>query len=425
MVSWRQRVRDLEKQIQILTKENIELKKRLLAYENAHTPPSLQKKKRPPKKESSKRLGAPKGHPKWERKEPRVTGSVEYVEKKCPHCKSKLGMPYKTDRIIVEEIPEPQPIEVIEHLVNHYKCSHCGKKVTAKNKVPSVRFGKNALSHITLLKYDDRLPLRKVTQSLKRHYGLTLTHVGVYKVTGHVAKKLKMPYYEVIRRIRSSRVIYVDETKYKLNGETWWLWTFVSEHDTLFVIRKSRASIVIEEILGKQFRGIISCDGWTAYTTFSDTLQRCWAHLLRETKKMAEDNSEFEGFHASISKLFDKIQELRGDPPPRLERIVHAEKLRLKLKQIAQQMQRYTQFRKLARKILNGLKYWFTCVVQTFVEPTNNFAEHALRELIVQRKIMGGLKSEKGAHIMEIVTSLLASWKKQNKPVFQTMKSFL
>jgi len=50
MVSWRQRVRDLEKQIQILTKENIELKKRLLAYENAHTPPSLQKKKRPKRK---------------------------------------------------------------------------------------------------------------------------------------------------------------------------------------------------------------------------------------------------------------------------------------------------------------------------------------------------------------------------------------
>ena len=280
-------------------------------------------------------------------------------------------------------------------------------------------------AHITLLKFEDRLPLRKTVQSIERHYGISLTHVGVYKVTGNVAKKLEKPYYEIIKRIRSSSVIYVDETKYRLNGETWWLWTFVSEHDTLFVIRKSRSSAVIEGILGKKFKGIISCDGWTAYTTFSDKLQRCWAHLLRETKKMAQDNAEFVPFHNSISALFDEIQKLRGEPPPESERVVHAEYLKAKLKQIISQINAYTKFRKLAAKIKNGLEYWFTCVVHTFVEPTNNFAEQALRELIVQRKIMGGLKSEKGAHIMEVITSNIASWKKQDKHLFSTLKYYL
>jgi hypothetical protein len=53
--------------------------------------------------------------------------------------------------------------------------------------------------------------------------------------------------------------------------------------------------------------------------------------------------------------------------------------------------------------VKNGLGYWFTCLIHLFVEPTNNTAERALRELIVQRKIMGGLRREQGAHIMEVI----------------------
>ena len=54
MLSWRQRIRNLESQIEILKKENDELRRRLLAYENPHTPPS-KSKKHPPKEESDKR----------------------------------------------------------------------------------------------------------------------------------------------------------------------------------------------------------------------------------------------------------------------------------------------------------------------------------------------------------------------------------
>jgi transposase len=427
MVSWRQMIKERDAIIKAQEERICELEKRLLAYENAHTPPSLQrkKKKKPPINNDLKKLGAKKGHPKYERSEPEITGSIEYSEDCCPHCSNILNPPYKIERFIEEEIPEPQPIEVIEHLVHHYKCSKCKKKIIAKNNAPIGRFGKNAQTHITLLKFEDRLPLRKVTQSIERHYQLNLTHVGVYKVTKRVSNKLREPYYEVIKRIRSSKVLYIDETQYKLNGQTWWLWTFVSDHDTLFVIRKSRSKKVIEEILGKKFKGVISADGWSAYKEFTNFLQRCWAHLLRETKKMAEDHEEFIYFHNAISKLFDKIQSIRDDPPPPQDRIIYSEKMRLELKQIVEQMDSYKPFKKLATKIRNGLNYWFTCIKNMEVEPTNNYAEQALRELIVQRKIMGGLKAKKGAEVLETIATMIASWKKQGLSTFNTMKSHL
>lgn len=82
MISWRQRIRHLETRIEQLEKGNEELIRRLLAYENLHIPPSLSKNK-PPKKESLGKVGAPKGNPKYERKDPEPTMSIEYSEKTC------------------------------------------------------------------------------------------------------------------------------------------------------------------------------------------------------------------------------------------------------------------------------------------------------------------------------------------------------
>ena len=95
------------------------------------------------------------------------------------------------------------------------------------------------------------------------------------------------------------------------------------------------------------------------------------------------------------------------------------------MKQIIGQMNGCKEFREFAGKIKNGLEHWFTCLINLFVEPTNNNAERALRELIVQRKIMGGLRREKGARIMEVIASIIATTKIRQQPLFQTIKSYL
>ena len=56
---------------------------------------------------------------------------------------------------------------------------------------------------------------------------------------------------------------------------------------------------------------------------------------------------------------------------------------------------------KLIGKIENGFEYWFTFVIHPGVEPTNNRAERALREYVVQRKIVGTLRNGKGTSIRE------------------------
>lgn len=245
------------------------------------------------------------------------------------------------------------------------------------------------------------------------------------KVIRQVAKKLNEPYYDVIKQVRSSNVVYVDETGYKLNGDQWWLWTFVCRDVVLFVIRESRSKNVVEEILGKRFNGIIGCDGWKTYEGFSDRLQRCWAHLLRESFHLKEKYRDFEKFHEILKELFARIIKIRLKPPDLEERKELVKEMKDILLGTAKRMSKHDHFKEFAGKIENGLNYWFTCVEYLDIEPTNNFAEQALRELIVQRKIMGGLRSEKGAETLEIISTMIATWKKQRKPLLETMKSYI
>ena len=407
-----------------LEKENTDLKKRLLMYENAHTPPSLQRNKKRIPRESSGKLGAPIGHPMYEREEPKIDEIVKYEVNVCPYCDTLLDSK-ETLEVIEEEIPDMKKAKTTKHAIEWATCPNCKRRVVAKNNAPANRFGLNLQAHITLLRHDNRLPLRKVQSTLDRDHEFKITHTGIMKVIRRVAKKLQEPYYEIIKQVRASRVVYIDETGYKLNGEQWWLWTFVCEDVILFVIRKSRSKEVVEEILGKKYDGIISCDGWKTYERFSDNLQRCWAHLLRESHHLKEKHKDFEIYHATLKKLFDEIIEIRLKPPGLDTRIELIEKMKNTLLQIAKSMRVYPQFKKFATTIENGMNYWFTCVENLEVEPTNNFAEQALRELIVQRKIMGGLRSEKGAETLEIISTMIATWKKQGKPLLETMKSYL
>lgn len=146
---------------------------------------------------------------------------------------------------------------------------------------------------------------------------------------------------------------------------------------------------------------------------------------MRECDELEKIYKDFKFKNKQIHDLFIEICKIREDPPPEDKRKFLHKKMKKKLEFIARNMLVDRRFKKLGTKILNGLEAWFTCVVYTDIEPTNNYAEQALRELIVQRKIMGGLRSKDGAVILERLSTCITTWKKQGKPLFETLKSYL
>lgn len=414
------RIVELEKTVLQLHKENAGLHARLRAYENAHTPPSLSKKKREPKEPSGK-LGAPEGHPKYEREQPEPTKTVEHKLDTCPHCNHKLKKPFRVERRIIEEIPKPQPIQVTEHVIEHYECPHCHKKIRAKTNLPKGMFGANTEALTVLLRFEDRLPLRKTVTALQRQ-GLNMTNVCVHNISKRTAHALTPEYQKQIQLLRTSRVVNGDETEIKINGKTYWLWTFVGEQQTIYVIRKHRNESVPKEILGNDFTGIINSDGHSTYRKIGSGQQRCWAHLIRESKELKDEHKLYACHHNNLMKIFAKVKQIRANPPPLEKRTQLKQQLEQQATGIADALDGHTQYRTFTVKLRNAIPALFTCIIHLFVEPTNNIAERALRELIVIRKIIGGLHQETGARTMETITSMLATWKQQGKNPYTALK---
>ena len=75
------------------------------------------------------------------------------------------------------------------------------------------------------------------------------------------------------------------------------------------------------EVLTRRFKGIIVCDGWKPYGMFTNRIQRCWAHLLRESKEIAEKFEEAIPLHKMLKELYEILNEaLENDPPPKVRK---------------------------------------------------------------------------------------------------------
>ena len=267
------------------------------------------------------------------------------------------------------------------------------------------------MAQIALLKYSGRLPCKLVCTALQRDYGLQITPATVLAVNSRVTRVLESDYAAIIERIRRARVLYIDETGFRVAGVKFWLWIFTTENETLVVIRQSREKKVLREVLGERFDGIIVCDGHKAYANYAQNIQRCWAHLLRQAEFASEKTAEAKPFYEALRALYWRlVYALEANPPM---------KERLRLWRNAMQVLNYWIFKKWVEKdtlkavgyLRNGLKHWLTFVLVVGVEPTNNRAERALREHVVLRKIIGGLRSGGGVRSHEVITSVLATWR--------------
>ncbi len=404
-----------------------ELEARLAKYENAHTPPSL-KGGLNRKKEQSKcdkgKPGQKVGHKGITRPQAKPDKQVEVTAERCPDCGTDLGDPFRIESNIIEELPDPQPVIVTEYKIAHYRCPCCRKEVVATDTgCPNEgKFGNNTIAQTTLLKYEGRLPHRKIQSILKRLHGLDISPATILDLTRRAADAVKSGYEAILSRIRGAQILYVDETSIDVQGEKYWIWTFTTPFETFFAIRKSRGMKVLVEILTRKFKGIIVCDGWKPYAKFTKRLQRCWAHLLRESKDLAEKIEEAVPLHEALKNLYKELNDaLESDPPPVIRRDLWY-MARATLQQWIRKEYVSEKVRKLIGKISNGFEYWFTFVIHPGVEPTNNRAERALREQVVLRKIIGTLRNSKGTSIHERIMTLLATWELQGQDTLQMLR---
>lgn len=330
----------------------------------------------------------------------------------CPKCHHALGDPLFSIPFIFEDISEPAPAKTKQLNKGVYECPHCGELLVAEDSQcpKNGRFGFNVMIEAVMMRFDQRLPLRKIQQAFRKQYGLNVTPATIWAFIRRVAAAGEAEFREIFDEMRRQAVVNADETSRNVEGKLRWLWIFISAKFALYLAGRGRGREVVKEVLGENYGGILGCDGWRVYV-FIKLIQRCWAHLLRESKHLAEKVGGMAcQIHESLKKLFATANEMRIATLSASARQKIHDELNQTLLSVIQLAKEHEATMKFGEKMENGVGHWFTAVLHPEIELTNNSAERALRELVIQRKISGSLRSEGGAHALEVIMTLLATW---------------
>jgi len=429
-----ERIRELEQENLKLQQGIENLQRRLLFYENPHTPSSIEKLPTTKKAQSevkttseTKKRGAPNGHRGATRTSREPDEVIEVIATTCEKCGSSKLEKQNVEKTVIEDIPPPQKIKVTQYNRWQVKCQECGYEFTSKHQdCPQIgNFGIFLLVYITMLKFHLRGVLRKIQQFLSYNNDFEISVKGIHDVLLRVGAACKEEYEVELEKIRRAAWRYIDETGFKVKGQKWWLWIFrTNEGNILVVIRKSRGREVLEEILGKVPGGANVADGWRAYEAIG-VLQRCWAHLLREVDAFKEVSVNGKRLSQELHNLYKALKATLERDPSMDERMAKKALFEQELEALVERYSRFKELEKPLTYLRNGFGSWYTCLLYPGMEPTNNLGEQAMREHVIMRKIIGCFRSENGAENYQYIASLLATWKLQGKNGFEELEHLL
>jgi len=355
----------------------------------------------------------------------------------CPECGRKLcgGWEHRR-RQSIEVIVQTK---VVDHVILARRCGICQKRWLPKlggevfGAQGKRRLGVSIQALVAMLHIGCRVPMKMIRRILRELCGLRISAGEVVALLDGVRVAGEASLQQLLEQVRGSPAVSGDETGWRQDGDNGYLWTFATPTVRYFVYRKSRAGQVPKEVLGENFGGVVSCDFYAGYNKLG-ALQRCWFHLLKDGKELAELNADRPETLAWVEALRQLYAEAKAcslalSELPAGDRVRH--KQRQCFEQLASALARPfakapdAPQRLLAQRIIKHRHELFVFLSDPAVPATNNLAERSLRPAVVARKISGGTRSAKGSDTKMGLMSLFGSWLVQGNPLLESCRNLL
>jgi len=294
------RIAELEAENAELRAENAELRRRIAQIEH-QLQTILQRRKRKTTQRAA-RQGTPADRRRTEHRQhpgvfrPEPPSETAFVEHEvhpheCQHCGSNaLEATGKFDDHIVADIPEPK-LEWHRFRRHIHRCRDCHETSQGRGdlELPGAHIGPRTRLLTCYSRAHLGISLGKTRDLLHDFFGLTVSRAGLL---GHLrwgGQLFEPVVEELFERLRNSPVVGGDETGWRINGKTAWVWCFRDPTLALFLIDRHRNRDVIVRVLGETFSGTLVSDFYAAYNGLDCPKQRCLVHLLRELAKLREE----------------------------------------------------------------------------------------------------------------------------------------
>lgn len=374
-----------------------------------------------------KRRGRAAGHAGSGRKQPTHIDRTEQIPvgAHCPDCGQPLTGTGVTRERRIEDIEPVRPTQVTRYEIERRWCPHCHtyKEAPVTAALPRHRLGLHVMLFVVYQKVAVGLSYGKIRHELATYFGLRVSKGELSNLVAEVAALFGPAYTRLLAVLRQQAALHVDETGWRVNGDNHWLWVFVNDVITLYIVSHSRGSKVPKAMLGADFTGSVISDFYSAYAPLDYEKGKCWAHLLAETHKWLEGRPPPEPerlqFHQQLHQLFLEMGlALEQVALEAAARETLAQEMRQRLQNFAQQAWTDADCQRVAKRILKYLDELLWWLRKPEVDATNNAAERALRPAVVTRKTSFGSHSKQGALDFARRLSLIRTWEQQGLDFF-------
>jgi transposase len=426
----------LREQIALLQETVRALQKRLEESERSAKRQAAPFSKGEPKK-NPKKPGRKKGdqHGEHAHREPpppeRVDETLDApLPEQCPDCGGAVVEDH-LDQQFHTEIPR-QPI-VREFKIHCGHCSKCNKPLRGRHPLQTSdatgaaqsQLGADAQTTIVYLNKRAGMSYGKIADTFDKVFGIQLTRGACAQVVLRAGKILQPVYEQIKERIIASEHLTPDETGWRIGGHLAWLHAWVGDGATLYAIDPQRSADVLQEVIGIDWSGSMTHDGFSSYERFENVAhQQCVDHALRRARGLVDKQTgaakifpqQMIDLFTDALRLRDRFNEENADADRRGQAYEdYVERLRA----LTENPRLNADNERFAKHLYNHLGSWFLFLVDPNIPATNHRAEQALKTPIVNRKVWGGNRTDAGGEAQAVTSSVLQTCQNQAIDVFQ------
>lgn len=369
--------------------------------------------KKPAAPRRRRKPGRKAGHPGACRPVPEtIDARVEHRLETCPDCGHPVGNPIRSHTRLIEDL-EPGTVNTHAHTVHGHWCGHCHKIVTptVTAALPRATLGLNLVIYSAWMHYRLGISVGNLLAILQHLFGLRVSAGGLTQSWIRLGETLAPYGVQLEQAIRQAGVLHADETGWRVNGTTHWLWAFCTEDLAYFRIERRRNAEVVYAVLGEFFDGLLVCDFYAAYNAVETwAKQRCLFHLFAELRRVDQRNTSIPWRDARrrIQRLFQDAIRLKIRRPELEPSVYQRRKRRLhqRLDELIATSFPDKDATRLIKRLANFRGELLTFLDHDDLPPTNNRGEQEMRTPVMTRKVCQHNRSEAGAETHALLLSL-------------------
>ena len=346
--------------------------------------------------------------------------------KNCPHCSIGISESEQKLMALYEKIEIP-PIKPIVTRIQRYggHCHSCHQNYISPVPVGMEQgspFGDTIISLITYLRYTHAISYRRLSQLLLQVFNLSMSEGAIANLLEVVKNRLNQSVEEITSRLHQSKLVCSDETGARVKGKNQWEWVFQNENLCLHVIKPTRSAKVIEEVMGEHQPEVWVSDLFSAQKNNpAIKWQVCLAHQLRNCQYAIDAGDEIFAPRMKLLLLRALAIHQRRDKLRESTLTNYGYDLKRRLTKILSLNPDQDDGVRLLKRYQQLEQNLFLFLENSWIPPTNNSSEQAIRMSTVFRKVTNCFRSDWGKDLFAAVRSVVNTGARQGLSAYEAI----